>query len=915
MYDNINVIKRDGSKEPLKIEAIQRQISRACEGIDHVSPSMIELRARIQFYDNMTTKTIDNLLLQAMVNLIDVTDDLEGVNHTNYQFVAGRQRLMILRKDVYGQYNVPRLYDIVKKNVGVKLYTAELLEWYTEQEWDQIEKFVDHSRDETLSYAAVEQFVEKYLVQNRSKKILYETPQVRYAIAAATAFHAETNDRLDFVRRYYDCASKGLFTLATPVVAGLGTRTKSFSSCVLQTVGDSAKSIFATGEVMANYASARAGIGLELGRIRAAGAPVRNGEVVHTGIIPILKKWHGDLKVFQQGGIRSSSASVYLPIFHLQFPDFIVLKNNQGTEENRIRHFDYGVVMNGFFWKRFKNKENISFFDPHECSDLWDAFYSDTKKFEELYVQYEQRTDIRKVVYPAEVVIKDWILKERTDTGRIYMLFMDNVINQTPFDVKQHPVLQSNLCVTGDTPVDVEVDGVEYQNISIKKVVYEFNQGTKVCVKSKDLLTQKVEYKEITNAAQTSMNASIIEVRDEYSGKTIRCTPEHEIYTKNRGYVEAQFLEANDDLDILDQNEKTCLVVTKLETIEPVYDITVADNANFYANGILVHNCAEILLFNRPQESLSDPNGRVALCTLGSANWGKFKKPEDMREPLHMLVRSLSNVLAYSEHVSLQAKLHTEEFEPLGIGITNLAYWAAKRNLKYGTPEALAEAKRWMEHQAYYITEASIELAKEKGPCKLSHTTWYGKGVFPWERRSTNVDELTDFTPELDWEKLRKDVIQYGIRNATLSALPPVESSSVILDSTNGIELPMSLVSVKESKAGSLVQVVPEYNKLKTKYQLMWEQKDCIEYIKMAAVINAYVDQSISLNTFYSPKHFPEGKIPTTLVAKNLMLAHRWGIKSFYYSLLEKTGRKVVDEVKQDTVVETTEEVCEACVL
>jgi len=347
-------------------------------------------------------------------------------------------------------------------------------------------------------------------------------------------------------------------------------------------------------------------------------------------------------------------------------------------------------------------------------------------------------------------------------------------------------------------------------------------------------------------------------------------------------------------------------------TVEPtdVYDITVPETECFFANDILVHNCQEILLPTRPFQRIEDPNGRISLCTLGSINWGSYRNPQDMRKACRVLVRSLSNLLNYQDFLSIQSKLANDEFEPLGIGITNLAYWHAKRNFKYGDENALAEVKRWMEHQAYYLTEASIDLAQERGACERSQYTYYGRGIFPWERRSSGVDELTDFTPSLDWEQLRVRMKEFGIRNATLMAVAPVESSSVVLNSTNGIEMPMELISVKESKAGSFVQVVPEYKRLKNRYQLMWDQQDCIGYLKTAAVLAAYVDQSLSTNTFYNPAFFQEGKVPATLIAKNLMLAYKWGLKTIYYSLINKVGAKV--SIESDTI---EDEDCESCKL
>jgi ribonucleoside-diphosphate reductase alpha chain len=432
---------------------------------------------------------------------------------------------------------------------------------------------------------------------------------------------------------------------------------------------------------------------------------------------------------------------------------------------------DYGVVLSAFFWRRFKNKEQITFFDPNEVPDLYEAFYQNTERFEELYVKYERTPGLRTKTMSAEEVFKSGILKERTDTGRIYLVFIDNVMKQGPFDPEYHTIYQSNLC-------------------------------------------------------------------------------------------------------------------------------------------------CEILLPTKPFKRLDDDAGRIALCTLGSINWGAFRNPEDMRRACRILQRSLCNILDYQDFLSIQSQLSNDEIQPLGIGITNLAYWHAKRGLQYGNKDALAEVKSWMEHQAFYLTEATVELAKERGRCKDSDRTWYGRGIFPWERRAKGVNELTDFTPELNWESLRADMRAYGVRNATLMAIAPVESSSVVINSTNGIEMPMSLISVKESKAGSLTQVVPEYHKLKNKYQMMWAQKDCDGYLKTAAVLAAYVDQSISTNTFYNPAHFADRKVPTTLIARNLMQAHHWGIKTFYYSLINKAGSKQTAEAAPLEVIDfDLEEDCEACKL
>ncbi len=781
MVEEMHVIKRSGEKVPLQIDKWQAQIAKVCEGIDGVSPSMIEISAQPHFYSGMTTRELDKMALRAMIDLID-EEEHPDTGNVNYQYAAGKQRISMLRKDIFGQYKPPRLFDIVKKNVETGFYTPDLLTWYTEAEWDQIEKFVDHDKDEALPYAAVEQLIEKYLVQDRTKAgNIVESPQVRYAVAAATAFHAETKDRLKWVKDFYNASSDGLFTLATPVLAGLGTRTKQFSSCVLIKSDDNLKSIFASGQVMADYAAKRAGIGLDVGRLRPLGAPIRGGEVKHTGYIPFLKKWFADLRSCSQGGIRNASCTVNFPIWHYQFDDLIVLKNNQGTDETRVRHLDYCVVMNKFFWRRFKAKGKITFFDPNEVPDLYEAFYADSDKFEELYEKYEQDSTLRKKSEEAEVVIKDWLLKERGETGRYYILNIDNVADQGPFDTSVTPIYQTNLCT-------------------------------------------------------------------------------------------------------------------------------------------------EIVLPTKGFKTVDDPNGRIALCTLGSMNWGSFRNPEDMKRPATVLHRALHNLLQYQDFLTIQSKLHNDEYEPLGIGITNLAYWHAKKRFKYGDQDALDEVKRWMEHQAFYLTEATVNLAKEKGKCKMSDATFYGQGIFPWERRAKAVNELVDFTPDedLDWDGLREKMKKYGVRNTTLMAIAPVESSSVVINSTNGINLVKQLITIKESKAGAFSQVVPEYRRLRKNYQLIWDQKDCIEYLKTAAVLQVYVDQGISVDTFYNPANYEGGKVPATLIAKNLMLFARWGGKALYYDLRSKEGVKmalnrdtlVVDmPVPTDVSEEGEDSDCESCKL
>lgn len=772
MTGEIHVVKRSGEKEILNISKIQKQVALACKGISDVSPSMIEIRAQLELYDGITTETIDETLLKAMVNLIDESEDPE-TNNVNYQYVAGRQRNKILRKHVYGSYKPPHLYSIVKKNVEKLVYTEKLLEWYTKEEWEYMDSILDHSIDEQLEYAAIEQFVDKYLVRNRVTGQIFETPSVCLMLISATAHHAEDkSNRMEYIINWYKDAIARNFTLATPVCAGVRTRTKQFSSCTLVDVGDDLNSIYDSGKAIAAYASKRAGIGINVGRIRPAGSSIRQGELTHTGVTLFLKKLFYDMKCVSQGGLRGSSATVNFQFWHPEVMNFLVLKNNQGTDETRVRHFDYCIATSALLYKRYKEDKQIALFDPNEVPELYDAFYSDINTFNSMYESYESRTDIKVTkIYARDVV--ELFFTERHGTGRIYELKIDNVQRQTPFDPKHLPIVMTNLCT-------------------------------------------------------------------------------------------------------------------------------------------------EIMLPTKPLYYTDDTAGRIALCTLGSVNIGQFDNPSEMRSTCRSVVRFLCNLLNYQDFLTLQSLLSNSDIRPLGIGITNLAYWHAKRNYKYGDPEALQELKVWMEHFAYYLTEINIELAIERGACNLSKYTSYANGVFPWEKRAPGVNDLADFSATLDWEYLRGRAIQYGVHCGCLMAVAPVESSSVTINSTNGINFPKSLISTKDSKSGILVQVVPGYKEYKDQYSLLWDQTSCIGYIKTAAVISAYIDQGVSIDTFWNPTNYDGKMVPLQDVAYIHMMAHYWGIKSLYYAVTNKLASK--DEQSLNPIAtyiedEDADEYCEACVL
>lgn len=542
------VRKRNGDMVPFDTSKWENQIKKVCEGIKHVSAFTIAATAQAQFKPFMTTEELDEIALRSMVNLIDV--ETNPIGHTNYQYVAGRQRSTMLRKKVYGQYEVPHILQIVKKNVEAKLYTDELLTWYSEDEWGQINNMVDHSIDETYTFAQIEQFVDKYLVRNRFTGEIVETPQVRYIIAAAVAMHAEKTNRLGWVRDAYETSCNGEYSLATPVAAGLGTPTRQFSSCVTIKVGDDLDSIYESGRAMAKYAGKRAGIGLEIGEIRGLDASIRNGELKHTGLVPFIKKWEKDLHSVSQGGIRKGAATIYFPIWHWDFESLVVLKNNQGTEETRARHMDYGVQLCAMFWERLLNQKSITLFSPDEVPGLYDAFHQDIAQFEKLYTQYEKQDGIRKKVISAEDALRTLTVTERFGTGRIYAYNTDNIQFQTSVFPEKDPITQSNLCcLVGDTEITIQHGGKE-ETVRLDVFVEMFNFGFYNSPLIKSFENGQIVWQPVENAFFTKNVSELIEIETP-SGQIIRCTEDHKIFTINRGWVRADELREDDNLVIV----------------------------------------------------------------------------------------------------------------------------------------------------------------------------------------------------------------------------------------------------------------------------------------------------------------------------------------------------------------------------
>lgn len=766
-HGEIHVVKRDGRKEPLDIEKIHRQVMWATEGISGVSASEVEIRSQLQFYPGMRTKEIQETLIKAAADLI--TEETP-----NYQYVAGRLINYHIRKEVYGGPTAGHIRDHVAKVVAEGYYDRSLLEAYTEHDWNVMETYIDHDRDYELTYVAMEQWRGKYLVKNRVTGKLFETPQMAYMLVAATLFAsypAET--RLKWVKDYYDAISQHDVSLPTPVMAGVRTPQRQFSSCVLIECDDSLDSIIATGGAIVKYVSQKAGIGINVGSIRGVGSAIRSGDAYHTGIINFIKKFQADVKSCNQGGIRGGAATVYFPFWHLEFEDMIVLKNNKGTEENRARHMDYGVQFNKLAYERLLTGGNLTLFSPKDVPGLYEAFFADQDRFKELYEAAERNPKIRKKTLKA-IDLFTMFMQERKNTGRIYLMNVDHANTHSSFIESVAPVRQSNLC-------------------------------------------------------------------------------------------------------------------------------------------------AEITLPTKPLQDLNDPNGLIALCTLSAINWGKIREPKDFEKPCTLAVRGLDALLSYQNYPVLAAQKHTQLYRPLGVGIINFAYWLAKNGLKYSDDSALEMVDEYAEAWSYYLIKASIDLAREKGACEGAADTKYAHGIMPIDTRKRDVDELVPHRERMPWNQLRDAAQAHGIRNATLMALMPSESSSQLSNATNGIEPPRGYISVKGSKDGVLRQVVPEYRRLKNRYELLWDQPNPEGYLKISSVLQKYIDQSISVNTSYNPDFYEDQQLPMSDLLRHMIMGYKYGLKTFYYmNTHDGAGELQVDKmVKQDDKLEPSpeEQTCDSCVL
>lgn len=731
MNHSLLVTKRDGRKERIDLDKIHRVLDWAAEGLHNVSVSQVELRSHIQFYDGIRTSDIHETIIRAAADLI-------SKESPDYQYLAARLAIFHLRKKAYGQFEPPKLYDHMSKMIEMGKYDAELIEKYSREEFEQMDEMLDHWRDMNFSYAAVKQLEGKYLVQNRVSGEIYESAQFLYILVAACLFSNYPKEtRLSYIKRFYDAISMFKISLPTPIMAGVRTPTRQFSSCVLIECGDSLDSINATASAIVKYVSQRAGIGINAGRIRAQGSPIRGGEAFHTGCIPFYKYFQTAVKSCSQGGVRGGAATVFYPLWHLEVENLLVLRNNRGVDENRVRHMDYGVQINKLMYQRLVKGECITLFSPSDVPGLYDAFFADQNEFERLYLKYEQDQNIRQRQLKA-VDLFSLMMQERASTGRIYIQNVDHCNTHSPFDPTVAPIRQSNLCL-------------------------------------------------------------------------------------------------------------------------------------------------EIALPTQPLDNVNDPNGEIALCTLSAFNLGAIEDLTELEELARLAVRALDALLDYQDYPIPAAQSGSMGRRTLGIGVINFAYYLAKNGMRYSDGSGNNLTHKTFEAIQYYLLKASNELAREQGACPWFEQTTYSKGILPIDTYKKDLDLICNEKLHYDWEALRTDIKQYGLRNSTLSALMPSETSSQISNATNGIEPPRGHISVKASKDGILRQVVPDYETLKDSYELLWDMPNNDGYLHLVGIMQKFIDQSISSNTNYDPARFSGGKVPMTQLLKDLLTAYKFGIKTLYY--------------------------------
>lgn len=859
----IKVKKRDGHFEPLDIAKIHRVVEWAAEGLD-VSSSQVEINSHIQFYNGISTTDIHETLVKSAADLI-------STEYPDYQHMAARLALFHIRKIAYGDYTPPHLFDHVKKMCELGWYDKEIITYYSKEEFNELNDYIVHNRDLSFAYAGIKQMEAKYLVQNRLDKKPLESPQIAFMLIGACIFSGYPKEtRMDYVKKFYDSLSKFHISLPTPVMAGVRTPTRQYSSCVTIESGDSLDSINASTSAIVKYISQRAGIGINGGRIRALGSEIRGGEAVHTGVIPFWKMFQAAVKSCSQGAIRGGAATLYYPIWHLEVESLIVLKNNRGVEDNRIRQLDYCVQLNKLMYTRLINDEDITLFSPHSVKGMYDAFFNDQKLFEKLYTEAENDPLIPKKKIPARDLFS-LLMSERANTGRIYIMNVDHCNTHSSFDELVAPIHMSNLCVAGNTKV-LTKEG---------EVTIGENVGKKFTVWNGYEWSENVEF------VQTGEDVDLYRVTLE-DGRYLDCTDYHKWLVgtteEDKKLIPTIELKVGTSVYNPDTSKRGMVSsIAKLEGKHNTYCFTEPKRHLGVFNGILTGQCTEITLPTKPLNNINDEEGLISLCTLAGINLGKIEKLEDLEEGCDLLVRSLDELLSYQNYPIPAAKRATELYRSLGIGVINFAYYLTKNGKRIKDGSGLELTHQTFEALQYYLLKSSVQLAKEKGTCLGFKDTKYARGILPIDTYKKDIDAFAPFNLKYDWESLREEIQEFGLRNATLSTQFPSESSSQVSNATNGIDIPRSPLTIKASKDGILKQIVPEYEKLKGQYEYLWDDTNNQGFLKIVAIIQKFMDQAISTNTRYNPTIMPNGKVPMKLMLQELLLAYKWGVKTLYY--------------------------------
>lgn len=883
----IKVKKREGHFEPLDISKVSRVLAFASEGLN-VSTSQVEMNARLQFFTGISTKDIHDMLIKSAADLIEEES-------SDYEIMAARLLSYQMRKQAYSQYTPPHLNTHLHKLIALGRYDQDILNHYNEEEINELNDYIDHSRDDLIRYAGFNQILNKYCVKDREGNIPLETPQFIFMLVPMYLFANESNNRMQQVKQMYDKLSYLKLTLPSPIIAGVRTPTRQYSSCCVIQSDDSLEGINAASNAIVKYIAKRAGIGLNIGKIRAKGSKIRNGEATHTGIVSYIKLFEAAVNSCNQGNLRKGSATLYYPVWHLEVEDMLVLKNNKGTENTRARDVDYAVQLNKHFYERARSKENNDYylFSPSDVPGLYEAFFADQKVFEELYNQYVADETIRKKKVSAKELFTQ-ICIERMSTGRIYVNNVDIMNINTPFIPEKAPIYSSNLCVRGNTEV-LTSEGY--------KVIGE-NVGKKFTVWNGFEWSENVEF------VKTNTNQKLYRVTVS-NGKSLECTAYHKwfIYKnateqsvdKNEVIkVETKDLEVGNviqkhEFPVINgkQEDNTLYWITSIEEVGGLHDtfcLTEPKRNSVVFNGIRTGQCNEIALPTKPlQTPEKTSEGEIALCTLSAINCYKFYDEQgklnhvDLEETCTSAVRSLDALLSYQDYPVEQAREGALKRRSLGISTTNLAGLAAKLKLRYESPEFLNKLDEWMEALAYYCLKASNQLAKEKGKAEwLDDTTWQ-KGTLPQDRANERARSLVTRERTLDWETLRKDIASFGLRNSTLLTQAPIEASSLVTHSTNGIEPPRALLSIKANKDGATKQLVPDYELYKDFYTTMWSLQNNDATLNISAVMQMWIDQAISTNLNYDPAKYPNRQIPVAQMMKDILKAYSLGIKTIYY--------------------------------